>query len=165
MHPEFGIFLSSEWKHPDTMDEFSDIFVLLYSGMTKNTDYSVNINGDGKALSLTIKVPFAIATIETLFQVARINDPTIKTCMHPIFLGIADKLKNLKGSHSSNLSVWRKVFSIPVPFVVERRVVFVECSYGEESRTTILHIRGRKVRDNYSNKIRADEDEIKKGNF
>ena len=53
----------------------------------------------------------------------RMHDPTIKSRMHPIFSGIAEKLKCLKGSHGSNLTVWQKEFSIPVPFVVERRVV------------------------------------------
>ena len=95
----------------------------------------------------------------------RMHDPTIKSRMHPIFSGIAEKLKCLKGSHGSNLTVWQKEFSIAVPFVVERRVVFVKCSYGNASHTTILHIRVRKVRDNYSNKVRADEEDIKKGSF
>ena len=43
--------------------------------------------------------------------------------------------------------------------------VFVECSVGKATGAAILHIRTRKVRDGYANKVRADEDLIKSGEF
>ena len=101
-------------------------------------------------------------TIIPLHEVARSNDPEIKDRLHPLMSGLAEGLKNLKGL---NGSVWWKKFSIPVPFVVEQRVVFVESAIGSLTGTAILHIRVRKVRDGYANKVRADEEDIKKGQF
>ena len=159
---EYGLYLTSEWKHPQTTDDYCDLFVLLFSGISKNTEYCVNVRKDGKSLGISIKVPDALSDIQTLFKVASANDPDITTDFHPVFSNLTDKLTACKGLKDS---LWMKEFSLSLPYVVEQRVVFVECSVGKATGAAILHIRTRKVRDGYANKVRADEDLIKSGEF
>ena len=161
-YDEYGVYITGEWKHPISMDEYCDLFVLLYSGLFKNNDYSCKVNEDGNSLSLHVCIPEAIATIDTLQKVAMSNDPGIKDLMHPCMCSIADKLKDNKKSMTDD---WWKHFTLLVPFVVEQRVVFIKCSKGAATGTVILHIRTQRVRDSYCNKVRDDSEEITTVNF
>ena len=108
---EYEAYLSCDWKNPLSHKSYCDIFVLLFSGVCKNSEYSLKVGKDGLSLSLELKMPEAISDITVLQKIAQAHDPEVGDRLHLLMASISEKFKLMKQNYNSE---WTKSFLIPL---------------------------------------------------
>ena len=117
----WNIYLVAPWTHPTSGTKYIDVFILLPTGVSHNSQYSINVEPDGLSLKFSLVWPRHFTNLSTLTKIAKIHDPEV-TNMHPLLGGITEAFKGLKASISDDI---KDDYFIQLPRKVQPQTVFL----------------------------------------
>ena len=157
----YDMYVASEWL--DNVDgcEYMDIMILLPSGVSMNSEYSVKVCDSGTNILFDVKMPNALTDISVLKRITQTHENDI-TEQHPAFSGFTSWLK-INGKSNFDDEIW-KHYEIVLTRQVEQKNKFVK-SLKLKSGATVVHVRLQILAETYANRVRAENKNIDEAEF
>ena len=144
------------WTHPSSGTKYFDVFILLPTGISHNSQYSLSVEEDGMSLKFKLVWPRHFSSVSTLTKIARMHDHEV-TEMHPLIGGITEAFKDLKASINDDIS---DEYRIDLHTQVMPRMVFLKAKTPQDSGgkelMSCIHLRLQGMTDNFANAVRDD---------
>ena len=152
----WNIYLVAPWTRPTSGTKYSDVSILLPTGVSHNSQYSINVEPDGLSLKFSLVWPRHFTNLSTLTKIAKIHDPEV-TNMHPLLGGITEAFKGLKASISDDI---KDDYFIQLPHKVQPQTVFLYAKAPSDSTgkeiMSMIHIRVQGITEFFSSSVRDD---------